>query len=142
MCDEGVARWILRLAPLLVVLGWWSATALATGAPGDPKEAFRKQDVAWAKQINLRRSDLPTGVKWTAYGTGGTGGGGSGGNDVGCPGVRSDNSDLTLTGRALSPFVDFVLGQHGRATAWLLLHGAPIPIPTDVEAGFVRLMAG
>jgi hypothetical protein len=230
MFDEGVSRWILRLAPLLIVLGWWSSTALATRAPGDPKEAFRKQDVAWAKQINLRRSDLPPGVTWTAYGTGGTGGGGSGGNDVGCPGVRSDNSDLTLTGRALSPFfidtnrhyvivsavwilktqaqakkfndrlahpiarcgpglmksqigaikgarlvsfgphpiagtsqewssfrlvislpvqgrrmksfVDFVLGQHGRATAWLLLHGAPTPIPTNVEAGFVRVMAG
>src|SRR6266481_3031317 len=108
MLHKTLFRSVLRLALVLLVLGSSAAAALASRAPGDPKEAFRKLDVTWAKQINLRRSDLPTGVKWHAYGTGGTGGGGSGGSDVGCPGVRSDNSDLTLTGRALSPFVDFV----------------------------------
>ncbi len=230
MLHQAMSRSILRLALVLLVLGSSSASALPNRAPGDPKEAFRKQDVTWAKQINLRRSDLPTGVKWKAYGTGGTGGGGSGANDVGCPGVRSDNSDLTLTGRAASPlfidtnrqyvivsivwifktpteakkfndrltssmgrcgpglmksetgkiqaarllsfgpkpipgtsqhwsrfrlvislsvqgqrvksFVDFVLGQRGRATAFLLLHGSPDAIPAGVEAGFVDAMAG
>ena len=225
-----MSRWGLRLALVLSLLGLLSAAALAGRSPGDPKEALRKRDQAWAKQINVRRGDLPTGVKWTAYGTGGAGGGGSGANDVGCPGVHSDDSDLTLTGRGASPlfvdtnrqyvivsivwvfktradakkfierlaggmsrcgpglmkseagkiktarlisfkphsipgtgdhwsgfrlvlsipvqgrrvnsFVDFVLGQRGRATALLLLHGSPSAIPADIEAGLAKVMGG
>ena len=49
---------------------------------------------------------------------------------------------LRVQGRRVKSFVDFVLGQHGRATARLLLHGAPTPIPPEVDAGFVRVMAG
>jgi hypothetical protein len=69
------------------------------GVSGDPKHAFRAQDLRWANKIILGRADLPTGVKWnwTALGASGNTGGGS---DAGCPGVRTDDSDLTETGAA------------------------------------------
>ena len=104
MLRWAASRPLLRIALVLFVAGSSSAAAVPNRAPGDPKERFRKQDVAWAKRIDLRRNDLPIGVKWNVYGTGG--GGGGGGGDVGCPGIRSDDSDLTLTGRASSLFID------------------------------------
>ena len=100
-----VSRTMLGLAVLFAFAA--SGAAGATRAPGDPNEAFTKQDQGWAKQINLRRSDLPTGVKWVSYSIGGSGGSGGSGTDVGCPGAHTDNSDLTETGRASSPlFLD------------------------------------
>jgi hypothetical protein len=216
-CLTGVA--------LVVLLS--AAIALAANGSGDPKKAFTKQDQRWAKSVLLPRADLPTGVAWNAYSTGGSGGGGGGGTTPGCPGVRTNDSDLTETGEALSPFfittnrqfiivsaawiyktsgqakafvqrlehaithcgaaalksevgatksarllsygqhpipgtrpwwnyrivvsihaqgrtlksfVDSGFGQRGRATAWLILHGAYAPIPASVEADLVHVV--
>jgi hypothetical protein len=218
----------VRALVLFALVSCGAASAART--PSDPQEAFTRQDQHWAKRINLRRADLPTGVKWVGYDTGGPGGSSGSGGDVGCPGARTDNSDLTETGRAASPlfidtfrhyaivsvidifktsrqaanfvdrmtaamrrcgpgvlksqagakkgvkllsfgpwpipragrrwsnfrlvasipvhgkrqksFVDLGFGQRGRATAWFILHGTPAPIPADIEAGLIHVMAG
>jgi hypothetical protein len=211
-----------------VGIGLLGVGGLAVALPtsnGDPTHAFTKRDQQWAKKIVLRKADLPTGVKWNAYSTGGAGG--SGGGGVACPGARTDNSDLTETGEAGSPlfydanrvfvifsaawifktsaqaasfsdrltaamshcgaaqlksevgatksarllsygplpirgthrwwnyrivlelhaqgqtfksFVDLGLGQVGRATGWLILHGAYRPIAPSVEAELVHVV--
>lgn len=102
-CATRVATRLLAVAAL--AFGLSAGIALgATGDAGDPQKAHTKHDQRWATSIVLRRADLPTGVRWTAYPIGGAGGGGT---SPGCAGVRTDNSDLTETGEASSPlFID------------------------------------
>jgi hypothetical protein len=101
---RGASGLALRLLALAALAASFSVTAAlaASRAPGDPQHAFRAQDKRWAKEIVLRRPDLPKGVTWTSYSTGGSGGGG-GASSPGCPGVRTNDSDLTETGEAWSP---------------------------------------
>jgi len=225
----GRSATLLKMARLLVVglAAAVASTAVAVDgrASGDPKRGLTKADQHWAKTIVLRTRDLPTGVRWTSYSTGGPGGGA--GTTPGCPGSSENNSDLTETGAALSPlfltrnrqfiiasaawiykttrqarafvqriedgmtrcgaaalkaevattksaelvsygvrsipgthgwwnyrivlrihangrtiksFVDMGFGQRGRATSWLILHGAYEPLPASAEAKLVQLV--
>src|SRR5262249_13959786 len=49
---------------------------------------------------------------------------------------------LHAKGQTLKSFVDSGPGESGRATAWMILHGAYTPIPSSVEAELVRLVIG
>lgn len=76
-----------------------AALALPDLHPRDPREAFTAADQAWAKQIALRRSDLPAGWRGSKP---------AGGEDPRCPSFDPDLSDLTLTGESES--LDFERG--------------------------------
>lgn len=214
------------IVAMSVAVLWASAAAIAVAMSSEGlTHRTTKQDQRWAKSIILRLRDLPTGVKWHAYGSGMTGSGGTG--DPACPGTPSANSKFPDTGEAGSPlfittnrqfviasaawiyktsaqaksfvhrltasfahcgsaelksevgatksvrllssgvhpipathhwwnyrivvqvhaqgkkfksYVDLGFGVVGRATAWLILHGAYEPLPASVEAGLVHVV--
>jgi hypothetical protein len=47
---------------------------------------------------------------------------------------------VRANGQNIKSFVDLGFGQRGRATAWLILHGAYVPLPAATEAQLVRLV--
>ena len=47
---------------------------------------------------------------------------------------------IHANGRTIKSFVDMGFGQRGRATSWLILHGAYEPLPASTEAKLVQLV--
>lgn len=124
----------LVCAGVLVALGL--AVTASAASSGDPKHAFNPQDTGWAKRIALGRADLPTGVKWNWTAIGGSGGSGGSGADAGCPGVHTDESDLTETGGAASVAVSTNHQYIIAALIWVFKR------PSQAAAFVQRLVAG
>jgi len=76
-----------------------SVGGVAFAASGAPRKAFKPADLALARSIVLRRSDLPAGFKASPSS-------GSQAEAPRCKGFKPNESDLTLRGRASSPDFD------------------------------------
>lgn len=89
-------------AALVLALALPAAVAAAPAGERDPKRALTAADQAFARRIVVKRADLPAG-RWRAVRA-------TDEPDVRCPGLYNpDYSDLTLTGKAMSP--DFDIGE-------------------------------
>ena len=108
----------------IVLIACLVAPALALAATGDPKEAFTTADKANAKSMVLVRADLAAGWKLTSTP--------DSGEDLRCPGLDPDLSDLTLTGESKSEFSHPSLG-------YVAAFSSVYRTEANARAGFARL---